>query len=541
MATWRRAPFDVLKRVLGWGVSGLTILGCYGTAKLWSEDPATLPMTALDHTIPFIPETVWIYGTVTWACLVAWLLVPNAIEARRLYLSIALSTVACTLVFIVFPTTFPRELYPIDPVSASARELLDLRSADDADNCFPSLHVALAWSIALSFRRETHGTWLVSGALLWAALVSLTTLTTKQHYVADVPAGFAVGVAAVLLARRAIRRDSKAFSAMSKPAFALDRANDRTTIATLSEKVAAHQWSLADLSLGGKGELDPLLVRLLNEVIYIEEIAGRNFRLLAGATSDESVKRLYETFAGEETRHADGLRKVLAAHGAEIRFPGLGNSLVLDQFDALDPKSSADAVLVAVANPVFETFLDAGTIPFLQKHPALASADFDEFVKRVCRDESAHLALTWILTRDAARSTRGLDGLKLLFNPNIYRGILAIPFMALDVYSLAYRLGYDYRTLLGPFGRLFRLHHRYPELAGSPLWWLFRLFVVCGVTATVAALALQRVHLFFGPFWTTLTRLTDLGARMLFGNGLLIRRGLPLPARAARALDPARA
>jgi membrane-associated phospholipid phosphatase len=541
MASWRRAPFDVLKRVVGWGVSGLTILGCYGTAKLWSEDPSMLPLTALDRAIPFVPETVWIYGTVTWACLVAWLLVPNAIEARRLYLSIAVSTAVCTLAFIAFPTTFPRELYPLEPASASARELLDLRSADDPDNCFPSLHVALAWSVALSFRRETHGPWLVIAALVWAALVSVTTLTTKQHYVADVPAGLLVGVGAVLLSRRVVRRDARPFSSVSKPAFALDREGDRATIATLREKVAAHQWSLADLSLGGRGALDPLLVRLLNEVIYIEEIAGRNFRLLAAATGDASVKTLYETFADEETRHADGLRKVLAAHGAEIRFPGLGNSLVLDQFDALDPKSPADAMLVAVANPVFETFLDAGTIPFLQKHPALASPDFDEFVRRVCRDESAHLALTWILTRDAARRTRGLDGLRLLFNPNIYRGILAIPFMALDVYSLAYRLGYDYRTLLGPFGRLFRLHNRYPELAGSPLWWLFRLFVVCGVTATIAALALQKVHLFFGPFWTTLTRVTDFGARLLFGRGLLIRRGLPLPARASGALDAARA
>jgi hypothetical protein len=254
------------------------------------------------------------------------------------------------------------------------------------------------------------------------------------------------------------------------------------------------------------------------------------------------VQRLYERFAAEERRHADGLRRVLDAHGAELRFPGLGNSLVLDQFDALDPRNPADAILVAVANPVFETFLDAGTIPFLQRHPALASDGFDEFVKRVCRDESAHLALTWILTRDAARRARGAAGWKLLFNPSIYRGIVAIPFMALDVYSLAYRLGYDYRTLLVPFGRLFRLHHRYPELAGSPLWWLFRLFVVCGMSATLAALALQRVHLFFGPFWTTLTRVTDLGARALFGKDLLRRRGLPLPSRRTDgALDAARA
>ncbi|MEO1268672.1 MAG: hypothetical protein AAFX99_11280, partial [Myxococcota bacterium] len=225
----------------------------------------------------------------------------------------------------------------------------------------------------------------------------------------------------------------------------------------------------------------------------------------------------------------EGLRRMLSLYGASLRPPGLGNTLVLDEFDALDHRYDSDVYLVAVANPVFETFLDAGTIPFLRKHPALKSPWFDDFAKRVSRDESSHLALNWTVIREAARRDRGLRGLRLLLNPSIYKGMIAVPFMSLDVYALAHQMGYRFSTLLPSFNKLWRLHERYPELAHFPLWWVFRLFVVCGAIATRATDLLQRTGLLFIRFWTTLTRLTDALARLAFGNKLLRKRGLPLP------------
>jgi membrane-associated phospholipid phosphatase len=539
LRSWtRRSPFDVLKRVAAWALTGITVLATYGATKLQPFGPAVeLPLTTLDRLIPFMPWTVWVYGTVTWAALLAWLHVPDGLRGRRLYFTLALATAVCGVFFLFMPTTFPRHLYPVDPASITLRELIDLRAADSPTNCLPSLHVALATSLSanwLEYAKSRRARVLI---VVWTVAVCLSTLTTKQHFVVDVAAGLVVGAGAYLAVHRWVRPGHTAFWARARAAFAVDGDADlRARLLALRERVAGHQWSLDDLDWTGGPHrpLSPLLIRLINEVIYIEEIAGRNFRLLGEASVDPDLRALYGYFAAEEARHAEGLRRVLELHGAPIRAPGLGASLVLDQFDSLDASSDADAILVAMANPVFETFLDAGTIPFLRHHPALASPTLEAFVERVCRDEAAHLALNWMLTRHAARTTRGRHAVRMLLNPSIYRGMAAIPFMALDVYSLAYRAGYDYRTLLGPFKRLWRLHRRYTELAVSPLWSLFRVFVVVGATVAVAAIALQRAGLFCAPLWTTLTRLTDIVARFLFGNHLLERRGLPLPTGPAR-------
>ncbi|HEY6402922.1 MAG TPA: phosphatase PAP2 family protein, partial [Blastocatellia bacterium] len=65
-----------------------------------------------------------------------------------------------------------------------------LYSIDSAANCFPSLHVALAWLSALGLRDERRRAGAL--AMVWAALISISTLTTKQHYFADLVGGGAL-------------------------------------------------------------------------------------------------------------------------------------------------------------------------------------------------------------------------------------------------------------------------------------------------------------------------------------------------------------
>ena len=509
-----RSLVDWGKRLGGFVASGVVVLGAYGIGKL-AGPPHLLPLTPLDTAIPLVPWTIWWYGSGTKAALLAWLMVPNGREARRLWLTLALCALACMVGFVVWPTTFPRELYPLPAgESATLREFADLRDTDSPTNCLPSLHVALAWGLALSWAPWLRGgRWL---PFVWAAGVSVCTLTTKQHYVIDVPTGAAVGVLAWAAARRL-----EAW----KPAAGRIALTDRRAVEALLLRVRAHQWRLADLPAPRGTPLPREMARLLNEVIYIEEIARLNFELLRDASDTAALRELYQLFADEERRHADGLRLLLHAAGAPIEAPGLGNALVLDQFDTLHP--DVDGALVAVSTPVFETFLDAGTIPFLQAHPALRSASFDAFVERVCTDEAAHLALNWIVTREVARTRGGLASAGLLANPNISRGMLAVPFMSLEVYSLAHRLGYDFGTLLPPFGRLWRLHERFPELERFALWWPYRAFAAAGAIATTVCMGLVRTGLLFLPFWLAVTRLFGLLARLGFGETLLARRGLP--------------
>ena len=536
-----RSLASLAKRVVLWALSMAMILALYGLGKFGAvlSEPHVLPLTAFDRAVPFVPWTVWLYGSITWACLLAWLTLPSRSDGARLLTAIGLASLTCAAVFLLVPTSFPRELYPLlELEGATAREMTRLRAADSPSNCLPSLHVALAWAIALTWSdgfatNETKPALRVATrglALTWALMIGVTTLTTKQHFVVDVPTGAAVGLGAWWAARKLIAGTTTTMAWTASNGLALTWDNHLAAAAKLRRKVEAGQWSLdaIDWPRDPLPPLDPTLVRLINELIYIEEIAGMNFRVLSQAARDEDLRVLYGLFTDEERRHAEGLRKVLAIHGAELRRPGLGNSIVLDEFDALDPRSDADVLLIATANPVFETMLDAGTVPFLRTHPALASPWFDNFIARITRDESAHLALNWMVVREAGERLGLVRGLGMLFNPSIYRGMVAVPFMSLDVYSLAHRLGYRFETLMPAFGKLWRLHRRYPQLRAFPLWWVFRLFTAAGAAATLVAGGLARAGLLWIEFWTTFTRATDLVARTLFGRRLLDKRGLPL-------------
>jgi membrane-associated phospholipid phosphatase len=491
-------------------------------------EPRELSLTALDRAVPFWVDTVWIYGTVSWVTLLGYFLVRDARTTGRFGLTLLLASAACWLGFALHPVSFPRHLYPLEGAGgalASIARLAELRESDAPDNCLPSLHVALATSLALLLREPERPRLVRALAPVWAVLVSLSTLTVKQHYVVDVLGGAVVGLAAWALARRAAR--GRPYWQTAEAPLALETDDDRAFVEGLLRKVEAHQWSLDELELPAPARpFEAPMVRLLNHVIYIEEIAARNFRFLKQAARDESVRRLYQLFEDEEVRHAEGLRRVLLAGGGKLERPGLGNGLVLAQQTELDPSSDADVVLVTLSNPVFETFLDAGTIPFLRAHPALRSAGFDALVSRIGRDEAAHIALNWFFSRKIGRSHAHV---RHLFNPSIARGMVAIPFMSLDVYALAHRLGYDFATLLPSFRKLWSNHKRFPELMRLPMWRVFRLFVLCGLVSTWVTLVLARLHLLFVRFWTTFSRLTDYLAWALFGRRLLEVHALPQP------------
>ncbi|HVI04052.1 MAG TPA: phosphatase PAP2 family protein, partial [Enhygromyxa sp.] len=196
------------KRVALWLLSMTVILGFYGLGKLGAHafGATVLPLGPIDRAIPFVPWTVWLYGTITWVCLGAWLTVPSRAAGARLLASISIAAITCSIVFVLFPTSFPRELYPLESLdSASLRELSRLRAADSPSNCLPSLHVALAWGIALSWAGNFRERRLVqAAAIAWALIISVTTITTKQHFVVDVPSGAAVGVFAWWSARKLV-------------------------------------------------------------------------------------------------------------------------------------------------------------------------------------------------------------------------------------------------------------------------------------------------------------------------------------------------
>jgi membrane-associated phospholipid phosphatase len=116
------------------------------------------------------------------------------------YLAVMLTAYAG---FLLYPTIAPRT-DAVDGSGFAAWMLGLIYSLDAPYNCFPSLHVAYAFVAALACYRVHRQVGIA--AIAWAALIGVSTVYTKQHYVADVLAGAAMGVIAYLLFLRGYPR-----------------------------------------------------------------------------------------------------------------------------------------------------------------------------------------------------------------------------------------------------------------------------------------------------------------------------------------------
>src|SRR3989338_3491259 len=70
--------------------------------------PILLPMTWIDRTVPFLPNTVWIYTSEYIFFATVYILTRDMVNTNKyLYSFLALQAVSVTI-FWVWPTTYPR-------------------------------------------------------------------------------------------------------------------------------------------------------------------------------------------------------------------------------------------------------------------------------------------------------------------------------------------------------------------------------------------------------------------------------------------------
>jgi membrane-associated phospholipid phosphatase len=203
LVAWRRhhrgePGSGPLTLALGYALFCVAYLG----AAAWPlGTPTQLRPSAIDGAIPFLPWTVWIYlSQFPYLALVFRLAHGTPAWSRHLRAMLA-ATVASAAVFVVYPTWIPRT--PIEADAATVLAFALLYGTDPAANCLPSLHVSLALLGAAGFWPERRRLALAAGA--WATVIAVSTLTTRQHFVADVAAGALVALAAGWLARRFAR------------------------------------------------------------------------------------------------------------------------------------------------------------------------------------------------------------------------------------------------------------------------------------------------------------------------------------------------
>jgi membrane-associated phospholipid phosphatase len=163
------------------------------------------PALALDRLLPLAPTWALVYGALYAFLIVLPVLVVQQEELIRrtvwAYLTVWTIAYVC---FLLYPTVAPRP----DTILGNGFAVWGLRFLYDADppyNCFPSIHVAHSFVSALACYR-VHRT-LGFIAVLCASLVALSTLFTKQHYVADLIAGIVLALAAYTVFLRGYSRE----------------------------------------------------------------------------------------------------------------------------------------------------------------------------------------------------------------------------------------------------------------------------------------------------------------------------------------------
>ena len=171
--------------VLGYAVGGL---GYVVVNRLVGNGPFHHLWTQLDGAIPFVPLFVFAYVLVYVTPAFSAVLVRDRAELYRTFLALALNCAICFPVFLLYPVEMPRD--DALPATLAGRLLALVHFLDRPVNCFPSHHVATAVTTFLAIRRQNAVWGLLFGLI--AALIAISTVLVKQHYVVDVAAGIAV-------------------------------------------------------------------------------------------------------------------------------------------------------------------------------------------------------------------------------------------------------------------------------------------------------------------------------------------------------------
>ena len=165
--------------------------------------PRLLPLSHIDVAVPFVPQTVWLYVSEYIYAIVIYFSYRDTLNLNKCIYAVFSLLFTCVLIFWLWPTAMPRELYPLpetlDPVSRLA--LTALWRADTPANCFPSFHVGFVYLSCFLLFDEGRRKFLFF--LVWATAISLSTLTLKQHYFVDVVSGFGLAVIFYCVFRRA--------------------------------------------------------------------------------------------------------------------------------------------------------------------------------------------------------------------------------------------------------------------------------------------------------------------------------------------------
>lgn len=178
------------------------------------------PEMAIDRAIPVIPWMVvpymalYLYYPVTLICS------PKDDRSRLELIAgvqmLSIATLFCTVIFLILPAEIDmRDQIPVDVLEGEGlySYLFNLmHSMDEPWNAWPSLHIAHSYFLTRAISRwmiiRSPESQLIKSfiAIVWIEffLLSISIMTTKQHYVWDLFTGIIVGVMGWKIAVRAL-------------------------------------------------------------------------------------------------------------------------------------------------------------------------------------------------------------------------------------------------------------------------------------------------------------------------------------------------
>jgi membrane-associated phospholipid phosphatase len=205
---------------LRWTAAGLAAYAYWAGSYFfvaWAVDPARVRLLPeiVEASIPLSPVWSLVYIGVHPFTMTPSLGITDVGLLRRHVLGqvsiVALSSIA----WAAYPVAVSRAEIPADSLNFGDWVLATIYGGDPIINCLPSTHCAMAiYTASALWKVDTR-----LGAWAWAtaAAIGASTLFTKEHYLVDVIAGFALGGAAALIAHRRPRGGSTHTAAATSP------------------------------------------------------------------------------------------------------------------------------------------------------------------------------------------------------------------------------------------------------------------------------------------------------------------------------------
>lgn len=179
--------------LLGWGFVGVV----YNLADRFQGVGHVITPSWIDDLIPFSTSAVWLYLSFFLIIPMGYFLAPIK-AVSWLARAMQISALGAGAIYLRWPTTLN---YPVDVGQGVSSQLLaTLTVVDSAQNCLPSLHIALTmlavWAISKGKVRVR-----TLFFILWGVAIAFSILQLKRHLLIDLVGGIALAWVAGVIAQ----------------------------------------------------------------------------------------------------------------------------------------------------------------------------------------------------------------------------------------------------------------------------------------------------------------------------------------------------